>query len=206
MPTPFESSLPGHCVHVVQRGSWRAACFFCERDHLVYLQWLAWCAVRYQCAVHAYVLMGNHVHLLVTPSTADGVARLMRALAQRHARHSRDAHGRDSALRAGRVDVAPVYLKRHVLACMRYIERNPVHAGLVEWPGRYRWSSYRANAFGWDDPVVTPHPFYYALGRSPEARRAAYRAFCGGLPATQSTSPRARARPVKRARGRARRR
>ena len=116
-------------------------------------------APHYECAVHAYVLMQNHVHLLVTSPDSSGGADLARALAD------------------DELEIRPVHARRYLLACMRYIELNPVRAHIVDGPADYRWSSYRANALGYTDAIVTPHPLYYALGRSPEARRAAYSRF-----------------------------
>ena len=113
-------------------------------------------APHYECAVHAYVLMENHVHLLVTSSGNSGGADLAHALADHE------------------LEIRPVHARRYLLACMRYIDLNPVRASIVARPEDYRWSSYRANALGYIDPIVTPHPLYYALGRSPEARRTAY--------------------------------
>lgn len=123
------------------------------------------------CAVHAYVLMGTHVHLLLTPKRRDAALPLICAAG---------AHA---------FDATPVYTRRYVLACMRYIELNPVRAGLVRHPAHYRWSSYRANALGEADPLLTPHALYCALGRSAEERRAAYRAGFRGAATTRARSP-----------------
>jgi putative transposase len=129
-------------------------------------------APHYECAVHAYVLMENHVHLLVTSSGSNGGVELAHALAQEA------------------LEVRPIYARRYLLACMRYIELNPVRAHIVDGPADYRWSSYRANALGYTDPIVTPHPLYYALGRSLEARRAAYaRLVRRGFALPDSVSP-----------------
>jgi len=115
------------------------------------------------CAVHAYARMATHLHLLVTPSQAEGGSRLACRLGARD------------------LDATPVLARRYLLACMRYIELNPVRAGLVRHPADYRASSYRANALGEPDALVTPHAVYCALGRDAAARRAAYRAgFRGG--------------------------
>jgi putative transposase len=116
------------------------------------------------CPLHAYALMGTHVHLLLTPLRTGGAMPLVRALG------------------AASFDASPVYTRRHVLACMRYIELNPVRAALVRDAAHYRWSSYRANALGEADPLVTPHALYCALGRSPEERQRAYRrSFAAGV-------------------------
>ena len=176
MLRPICPEIPGHPLHVIQRGYLHAACFFCERDRLVYLHWLGRYAARFGCAVHAYVLMGNHVHLLVTPSRTGGVSGLMRALGERYARYVGDAHGRAGALWEKRFEATPVYAGRYVISCMRYIEQNPVRARMAARPGEYRWSSFRSNALGQDDALVTPHAIYYSLGRSAASRQAAYRA------------------------------
>ena len=168
--------LPGHPLHVIQRGRLRSAYFFGEEDCLAYLGWLGRYAADFSCSVHAYVLMGNHVHLLLTPSRAGGVARLMRSLGERYASYVQDVHHRGETLWEERYQAHPVHVGRYLLSCMRYIELNPVRARVVAWPGQYRWSSFRANALGQDDPLVTPHAHYCVLGRSPEARQAAYRA------------------------------
>ena len=173
---------PGHTLHLVQRGRGRAACFSCEQDRITYLGWLAEYARASGCAVHAYVLMGNHVHLLLTPSRSDGVAFLVRQLDQRYAGFVAERYGHAAPLWDERIEIRPVYPRRYVLGCMRYIELNPVRAGLTLLPAEYQWSSFGANALGIADPIVTPHAFYCALGRSMAERQAAYRAlFQGGV-------------------------
>jgi putative transposase len=167
---------PRSTLHVVQRGIGRSTCFSCVRDRAAYLEGLRELARQQQCAVHAYVLMGNHVHVLFTSSGAGGAARLMPALAAGYARYLAEAYGREDALWEERYDATPVQARAQLLHAMRYIEENPIRAGLVAHPRAYRWSSYRANALGDDTGLVTPHPHYYSLGRSPEARRAAYAA------------------------------
>ena len=167
---------PRGTLHVVQRGRARSACFSCAEDRAEYLRALRECAGRENCAIHAYALMGNHVHLLFTSTRARGAARLMPAIAARYARHLATTYGHEEAVWEEPYDASPVHARRHLLACMRYIEKNPVHAGLALNPGAYRWSSYRANALGEDDTLVTPHAHYYSLGRSPDERRAAYAA------------------------------
>ncbi len=163
-------------LHVVQRGRERCACFSSAKDSAAYLAALRDCAARAECAVHAYALMGNHVHLLFTSARATGAARLMPMIAAGYARHLATTYGHEDSVWEEAYDASPVHARRHLLACMRYIEENPVRAGLALHPGAYPWSSYRANAFGEDDALVTPHPHYYSLGRSPDARRAAYAA------------------------------
>jgi REP-associated tyrosine transposase len=165
---------PGVPLHLVQRGP--AACFSGARDCIAYLEGLRECAARDRCAVHAYALMSNHLHLLVTPARPGGATRLIRSAADCYNRYLAEAYGREGAIWEERFDGSPVHARRYLFACMRYIESNPLRAGLVREAGAYRWSSFRANALGEDDALVTPHPFYYALGRSREERCAAYRA------------------------------
>jgi putative transposase len=167
---------PRVTLHVVQRGRARLACFSCAGDRVAYLQALRECTEREQCAIHAYALMGNHVHLLFTPARANGAARLMTAVAARYARHLAEEYCHEGAVWEEPYDASPVHARRHLLACMRYIEENPVRAGLAAHPGVYPWSSYRANTLGEDDTLLTPHAHYYSLGRSPAERRAAYAA------------------------------
>lgn len=168
---------PGIALHVIQRGRGRAPCFSCAEDRIAYLDLLAENAARCECAVHAYVLMANHVHLLVTPSGPTVASELAQALCDRYQRYVAEAYGSENRLWEEGREIRPVHARRYVLACMRYIELNPVRARLVLRPGDYRWSSFRSNAVGQDDALVTPHPLYYALGRSQESRRAAYAEF-----------------------------
>jgi len=176
MPRLSCPERPGVALHLIQRGRGGAPCFFRERDGIAYLKWLRIQATRCECAVHAYALMNNHVHLLVTPEREDGASRMMRAVAARYAWHLAEERGHAGALWEEPFDASPVYAPRYLLSCMRYIEDNPVRAGLAADPGGYRWSSFGANAWGRADPLVTPHALYFALGRTPEARRARYRA------------------------------
>jgi putative transposase len=133
----------------------------------------------YDCAVHAYVLMTNHLHLLVTPGSQQSLPRAMQALGRRYVRHVNAAQRRTGTLWEGRYRAAPVDSEAYFLACCRYIELNPVRAGIVLHAGDYRWSSYRAHAFGTADSLVRGHPLYRRLGRSPAERRRAYRALFG---------------------------
>lgn len=181
MPRLPCAELAGVPLHLVQRGRGRTPCFSGAVDRRAYLDALAASAAEDGCALHAYVLMGNHVHLLLTPGRADAPARLMRTLAERYGRHLAEAYGHEGDVWDGHYDGTPVHARRYLLACMGYIELNPVRAGMVAGPGGYRWSSYRANAEGTEDALLTPHPAYVALGRSRAERCAAYRAM---LPVT----------------------
>jgi putative transposase len=191
MPNPVRFETPGHPLHVIQRGRLRAACFFGEEDCIEYLAWLGEYAARHACSVHAYVLMGNHVHLLLTPSRAGGVAGLMGSLRERHAAYIGTTYHRDGALWDACHQTSTVHVGRYLLYCMRYIELNPVRARVVARPGQYRWSSFRANALGQNNALLTPHAHYCALGRDAGARQAAYRAL---FQENASTVPSARAK------------
>jgi putative transposase len=160
----------------VQRGVNRQPCFFAARDYADYLRLLRVCADEYGCRVHAYCLMTNHVHLLVTPQKQDSCARLMKQLNQCYVQGLNKAAGRSGTLWAGRFHSSIVATERYILACYRYIELNPVRAGLVAHARDYRWSSYFANAEGEADPIVREHQVYRALNESAHTRRHAYRA------------------------------
>jgi putative transposase len=175
MPRRERYFLPDQPLHVIQRGNDRQAIFFAADDYARYRDWLHEGACRHLCAIHAYVLMTNHVHLLVTPAAAESVPRLMQSLGRRYVRYVNDVYRRTGTLWEGRYRAAPVDSEAYLLTCQRYIELNPVRAGMVADPAGYAWSSYPANALGGADPLVRPHALYLALGDTAEARRRAYR-------------------------------
>lgn len=164
-------------LHLIQRTRGHAPCFSCTEDRLSFLDLLCTFAPHHECTVHAYVLMANHVHLLVTASGLRAASEFAQALCERHQRYVAERYASEAVLWDEDPEIRPVHARRYVLACMRYIELNPVRAHVVARPGDYRWSSFRANALGHDDPIVTPHPLYYALGRSADLRRRAYARF-----------------------------
>src|SRR6266852_5083607 len=174
--------LPDQPLHVIQRGNDRGAIFFAVEDYARYHHWLAEAAGRYFCRIHAYVLMTNHVHLLVTPRHEDSLPRTLQSLGRRYVRHVNGLYRRSGTLWEGRYRAAPIDSEAYFLACCRTIELNPVRAGLVRRPRDYRWSSYRAQALGAADALLSEHPLYRALGRTAAERQAEYRAlFRGGL-------------------------
>lgn len=175
MPRRARIVAAGYPMHVILRGIDRSAVFFEEDDRRFFLERLALAAEDESVAVHAYVLMGNHVHLLMTAAEAQGVAKVMKQVAQRYVQRVNHRYGRTGGLFEGRFRSSVIEADGYLLACMRYIELNPVRAAMVTAPGDYRWSSYRANALGEADPVVKPHALYEALAGSDEARWAAYR-------------------------------
>lgn len=168
--------MPGVPTHVVQRGNNRQPVFFDDADILAYLNWLKQSAARYDCTIHAYVLMTNHVHLLLTPMGTESVSRMMQYVGRRFVPYINHRHGRSGTLWEGRFKSSLVESEAYLLACMRYIELNPVRAALVAAPADYRWSSHRANAGGDDDALLTPHETYRALGGNRAERTGAYRA------------------------------
>jgi putative transposase len=151
-------------LHVRQRGHNREQCFFSDGDRQVYLGFLALFARQYGCAIHAYCLMTNHVHLFLTPREEWSCASLMKFLGQCYTQHVNKSRGRSGSLWEGRYRSCPVADDRYALACYRYIELNPVRAGMVEHPRDYPWSSHRANAEGAADPMIEPHPAYTGAG------------------------------------------
>lgn len=159
----------------MQRGNNRQACFFEEADYLACLHWLKSAAEHADVAVHAYALMTNHVHLLVTPEVPEGISRLMQSVGRRYVQYINRSYKRTGTLWEGRFKSSVVQEERYFLLCSRYIELNPVRAGMVIDPGQYRWSSYRHNGLGQADECLTPHAEYLALGRTDLDRQATYR-------------------------------
>lgn len=176
MAPPPRLSFAGVALHVVQRGVDRQPCFRQEGDYLVYLSLLSDLTVRTQCALHAYCLMTNHVHLLLTPTEERSCAVLMRELGQRYVPYFNRRYGRTGTLWEGRFRSCLVDSAHYVLACYRYIELNPVRAGMVASAPAYRWSSHAGNTGTLDNRLVTSHPEYIALGADTEQRHTAYRA------------------------------
>ncbi len=175
MPRRPRLSLPNVPLHIIQRGNNRQACFFADENYRCYLQWLAEYANKSGCRVHAYVLMTNHVHLLISIERADAAGALMKALGQRYVQYFNRAYQRSGTLWEGRFRSCLIQEEAYLLACQRYIELNPVRAGMVTHPAEYRWSSYRTNAQGEMDTLVQAHALYDALGSDAASRQAAYR-------------------------------
>lgn len=163
-------------LHVIQRGVNRSRIFFTRDDAVQFLGWLTDAAQRYGLAVHAYVLMPNHVHLLASPNDADSLPRTMQSVGRRYVRYLNHRHQRSGTLWEGRYRATVVDAEPYFFRCSRYIELNPVRAGLAPDAGAYRWSSYKANALGSTDTLITPHALYRTLGADTAASSAAYRA------------------------------
>ena len=171
-PRMYLADVP---CHVVQRGNNREACFFHDDDYRFYLDVLGDACRRYRVDVHAYALMTNHVHLLMTSRTVEGVSRVMQSLGRRYVQYVNRTYRRCGTLWESRHKASVVGAGQYLLACHRYIEWNPVSAGMVSHPGDYNWSSFAHNAWGRRDDLVSPHALYLALGEDTLARQSRYR-------------------------------
>jgi len=176
MPRSARLLLQGVPLHVIQRGHNRHHCFLSDPDRLTYLDILREHAGATECAIHAYVLMTNHVHLLASFADILRAPDLIRLTGQQYSAYFNRHHRRCGTLWDGRYRSCPVPSERYLLTCQRYIEMNPVRAGMVDRPVHYPWSSYRANAGLARDELVTPHDVYLWLGHTVSERCAAYRA------------------------------
>ncbi len=175
MPRRSRVVMPGVPMHLIQRGNNRGQCFFADADYLQYLEWLSESAQVSGCALHAYVLMTNHVHLLLTPRHEGSVGILMKRLGQRYVQYINRTYQRSGTLWEGRYRSCLIEQETYLLVCQRYIEMNPVRAGIVKHPRDYRWSSYRANGQGEQTDMLYSHPLYLELGRTESQRLEAYR-------------------------------
>jgi putative transposase len=168
--------LPGYPQHVIQRGNNHQQILFDEPDYWFLWERLQAAAEKFRCDIHAYVLMPNHFHLLLTPWQEEGIGKLMQYVGRYYVQHFNQRYDRTGTLWEGRYRATLLDPSAYLFDCSRYIELNPVRAGLVRSPADYDWSSYGANATGSEDGLVTPHEEYRKLGRSLKARETAYRA------------------------------
>ena len=175
MPRKPRMYMAGVPSHVIQRGNNRDACFYGDQDYLFYLECLQDACKRYHVAVHAYVLMTNHVHLLLTPEEPTGISCVMQSVGRRYVQYINYEYRRSGTLWEGRHKASMVEAETYLLTCMRYIELNPVRASMVNHPAEYRWSSYQTNAQGKDSKIITPHECYLAIHPNKEALQNAYR-------------------------------
>lgn len=167
-------TVPGYPHHIIQRGNNRQPIFGDASDYELLLALLGEQAREHQVALHAYVLMSNHLHLLATPAAEGGVPAMMQAIGRTYVRHFNRRHGRSGTLWEGRYRSSLIQAERYLLACMVYIDLNPVRAGMVADPSSYPWSSHGHYAGRRVDRLITPHPLWWALGNTPFAREAAY--------------------------------
>ncbi|MDZ4098125.1 MAG: transposase [Methylophilaceae bacterium] len=169
-------NIVGNPQHVIQRGNNRQATFFAEEDYRFYLDCLTEAAQKYAGDIHAYVLMTNHVHLLITPGQPESISRLMQSVGRRYVQYINYTYKRSGTLWEGRYKGSLIQSERYLLTCMRYIELNPVRARMVKHPEDYKWSSYRANALGATDELISQHTEYQSLGITSEQKQEAYQA------------------------------
>ena len=175
MPRQQRYFVPGIPQHVVIRGVDRQSTFFAPDDYELFLSALGINTRRFGCAIHAYVLMTNHVHMLMTPATARAIPALMQAMGRSYVQAINRRYARTGTLWEGRYKASPVDADYYLLACQRYIELNPVRAGLVSSPGAYPFSSFRGNALGIRDTLLEAHEVFIRLGATPKARQRTYR-------------------------------
>jgi len=175
MPRRARLSIPGIPWHIIQRGNNKSACFFADEDYQFYLLHLNEQAIKHGCKIHAYVLMTNHVHLLLTPEKEDSASKLMKNLGQRYVQYINRTYNRSGTLWEGRYRSCLTQTEDYVLSCYRYIELNPVRANMVKHPREYKWSSYKTNAEGKSSVLITGHDEYLKLGRKELMRRKSYR-------------------------------
>lgn len=167
--------IPGQPQHVILRGNNRMEIFCADADYRFYLEKLQQACATHSCDIHAYVLMTNHVHLLITPHEEQSIAKAIQTLGRYYVQYYNYSYQRTGTLWEGRYKATLIDSNTYLLTCMRYIELNPVRAEMVAHPSEYPWSSFRRNALGQTDELVTPHLEYRRLGKTDEERQAAYR-------------------------------
>ena len=180
--------LPGCAQHIIQRGNNREPCFYDQADYKTYLAFLKDAAAKNKVAIHAFVLMTNHVHLLATPANESGVSRMMQGLGRKYVQYFNYTHGRTGTLWEGRYKSTLVDSESYLLTVYRYIELNPVRASMVKHASEYPWSSYHCNAYGRVIQLITPHNLYLALGKEKEERQKQYRQLFQGHMSDQDLS------------------
>lgn len=167
--------VPGVPLHLIQRGNNRQVIFADDEDFAYFRDCLIDAARREGLAIHAYVLMTNHVHLLATPGAETSAGRTLQSVGRRYVQYFNHRYARTGTLWEGRYKSTVIDAESYLVACSRYIELNPVRAGMVDHPRDYRWSSYRAHGDGERDDLLVDHPIYRRLAPNAESRRAAYR-------------------------------
>jgi putative transposase len=183
LPRPI---IPGQPQHIIVRGNNRSEIFCCDADYRFYLEKLQAACKAHDCQVHAYVLMTNHVHLLITPGSEISLGKTLQMLGRYYVQYFNFCYRRTGTLWEGRYKATLIDSESYLLVCMRYIELNPVRASMVANLGDYPWSSYRYNALGQADDLVMPHFEFQRLGKDDGERQAAYRAlFSQPMPETQ---------------------
>lgn len=175
MPRRRRFCPAGFPVHVIQRGHNRQICFTSDADIAAYAHWLAEGARKYHVAIHGWVFMTNHIHLLLMPESDRAISLLMQYLGRLYVRYFNYTYSRSGSLFEDRFKSSLVQDDLYLLNCLRYIELNPVRAGMVTDPGHYRWSSYSMHGLGNQIAMLTPHPLYISLGNCQATRMKRYR-------------------------------
>lgn len=175
MPRKPRYYLAGVPCHVILRGHNREPCFSAPDDFRYYLQCLREACLKHDAAIHAYVLMTNHLHLLMTPVESDGISRVLQSVGRRYVQYVNVSYRRSGTLWEGRHKASLIDTEHYLMCCYRYIELNPVRAGMVHKPADYPWSSFQANAYGKEDGLTRGHEVYLGLGRNAADRQRAYR-------------------------------
>lgn len=169
--------IPNLPHHIIQQGNDRQPIFRDEEDYQVFHAWMREAARQFKVAIHAYVLMGNHLHLLATPSDAQGLARMMQLLGRFYVPYFNRKYDRTGTLWQGRFKTSVIESDPYFLSCSRHIEMLPVREGVVPHPADYKWSSYLHHVGDKPDSLIADHPLYWALGNTPFEREAAYKQF-----------------------------
>lgn len=174
MPRKPRFFLPNVPVHMMIRGNNRQPVFAEDEDYFAYRSWLREASEQHDCNIHAYVLMTNHVHILLSAEDTKNISKLSQAIGRKYVPYFNHKYGKSGTLWEGRFKASSIDSEFYLLACYRYIELNPVRAGMVTESGEYAWSSYHSNAKGDTDLTVTPHSVYLRLGKTKAQRQAAY--------------------------------
>jgi putative transposase len=188
MARQARTALPGYTYHVIQRGNNHQLIFASDADRREMLELLFEASREQAVAIHSYVLMDNHLHLLLTPTTSEGLSKLMQHIGRSYVLRFNKRQGRSGTLFEGRFRSALVQSERYLLACMAYIDLNPVRAQMVAQPQDFAWSSYAHYSGGLSDRLITPHPHFFNLGNTPFSRERAYQELVqAGLTTYQQT-------------------
>ena len=183
MPRLPRLAIAGVAQHIIQRGNNRQICFSSEEDFITYSHWLSEYAKKFKVHIHAWVFMTNHVHLLATSTTNNGISQMMQAIGRRYVRYFNDTYRRSGTLWEGRFKSCLINSSEYLLTCQRYIELNPVRANMVGHPADYKWSIYRFHAQQ-DENLSTnywrPHPLYIQLGKTQKQRSENYQSLFKG--------------------------
>jgi len=180
MPRLRRYVLPGQPQHVIQRGNNRCPIFIADEDYGCFRHYLARACDLHGCHIHAYILITNHIHLLITPDKEDSISQTMQSIGRRYVQYFNHTYQRTGTLWEGRYKATLIDTEAYLLTCSRYIELNPVRANMVAHPADYRWSSFRANAYGEPDPLITAHAVYLAQHHDLDERQKHYQSLFAG--------------------------